>query len=324
VAGPRISVVIPVKNRADCLRDLFRQLDSQTLPSDQFEVLVVDDASGDCSREVIGSWVAAAPSRRRLVEGLGRGPAYARNLGIRKACGKWIAFTDSDTIPDPTWLVAALEAVGRRRVKALEGSVEPWPPEAVAPNTHQIDTGSGGRYMTANMIYHRHVLERVGGFDEQFTAPFLEDSDLAFRVMDAGFEIAYAPEVRVRHRVERRSFVDVHRSAMKLRWIALLARKHPERYRTQLRPVVRPLSHVDVDVLLGLLAAAATLRAPGLPRVVLGIVAANGIRRGLSSSRVLAGPIEEMPRQAALALSLPVSKMFWWLEGCSRFRNLVW
>jgi glycosyltransferase involved in cell wall biosynthesis len=321
---PDISVVVPARDREACILDLLRALDEQTLERDRFEVVVVDDGSTDRTPELVSAWVSADPARRRIVRGEGRGPAAARNAGIREVRSAWIAFTDSDTIPDPTWLEAALEAVARLGVQALEGVVEPWPAEAVGPYTHQIDSADGGRYMTANMIYHRDVLQHVGGFDEHFCAPFLEDSDLAFRVMDAGFAIAYAPEVRVRHRVERQSLADVHRSAKKLRWVALLAAKHPERYRTQLRPIFRPLSHVDVDVLLGLFAAAAAPRARGVARLALALGAVNGIRRGLGSAGAFTAPVGEIPARATLALSLPVSKTIWWLEGCLRARKAVW
>jgi glycosyltransferase involved in cell wall biosynthesis len=324
VAEPLISVVIPAKNADDCLGDLFNHLDNQTLPSDRFQVLVVDDASVDGTRRLIEKWVDDAPNRRRLLSGGGRGPAHARNVGLREAKGEWVAFTDSDTMPLPNWLEEALKAVERSGVHALEGAVEPWPAEAVAPYTHQIDSAEGGRYMTANMIYRRDLLERLRGFDERFEAAFLEDSDLAFRVLDAGFEIPYVPEVRVRHRVERRSLVGVHRSARKLRWLALLAAKHPERYRNQIRPLLRPLSHVDVDVILGLVAGAALPNARGFPRFALGLAAANGLRRGLGSGRVLSAPGEEMPTRAVIALTLPVTKAFWSLEGCVRFRKAVW
>jgi GT2 family glycosyltransferase len=323
-AGPQISVVVPVRNREDCLGDLFRELEGQTLPGEQFEVVIVDDASTDGTRDLAASWVAEAPARRRLIDGRGEGPASARNLGIAQAEAEWIAFTDSDTMPEADWLASGLDAVERHGVRALEGAVVPWPPEAVGTYTHQIDSGAGGRFMTANMIYHRDVLELVGGFDERFRAPFLEDSDLAFRVLDAGYEIPYAPEVRVRHRVERLSLTDALRSAQKLRWTALFAGKHPERYRTQLRPFVRPLSAIDVDVLLGLLAATAAPRTRGLPRLALALVAANGIRRGLVSAQAFSAPVGEMPTRATLGLSLPPTKAFWWLEGCIRFKRTVW
>ena len=109
--------------------------------------------------------------------------------------------------------------------------MEPWPTEAIGPHTHQIVNRGGGLYMTANMIYRRDLLEDLGGFDERFRE-FLEDSDLAFRVMDAGHEIPFAPEVRVRHHVRSPGFGAILRSTRHQRWISLFAAKHPDRYWT--------------------------------------------------------------------------------------------
>jgi glycosyltransferase involved in cell wall biosynthesis len=320
---PDISVVIPAHDAEAYLSELLQALESQTLPAGRFEAIVVDDGSTDRTSEIVTAW-ASRESGRRLITSHGQGPAHARNIGIRAARGEWIAFTDSDTIPDPHWLETGLEAVRRLGAHALEGGVEPWPAEAVGSYTHQIDTDRGGRYMTANMLYRRELLESIGGFDERFEQPFLEDSDLAFRVLEAGYEIPFAPEVRVRHRVLSRSTLDTFRSARKTRWFALFAAKHPNLYRTRLRPIVRPLSSVDIDVLLGLGAAAALPRARGLSRLVLLGVAANGLRRGAGSGNVLGSPADGRAARAALAFGLPAARAFWWLEGCVRFGKAVW
>ena len=118
---------------------------------------------------------------------------------------------------------------------------------------------------------------------------------------------------------------DTLRSTKKTRWIALLARKHPQRYRSLLRPVVRPLSPVEVDYLLGLLAAAVAMRAKGLPRVVLLAAAANGLRRELGSVLEAARAGHEHPvGPLLLGAVVPACKAWWWLEGCIVFRRFVW
>ena len=177
--------------------------------------------------------------------------------------------------------------------------------------------------MTANMIYRRDLLKRLGGFDERFRE-FLEDSDLAFRVMDAGYEIPFAPEVRVRHHVRSLGVRDSLRSTRHQRWLSLFASKHPDRYWTHLRPAVRPLSSVDVDVILGLLSTAALVKTKGPGRAVLLAVAANGLKRGFGSREVFRAQRGEIASRAALAVGLPIGRTLWWLEGCIRFRKLVW
>ncbi|MBA2475903.1 MAG: glycosyltransferase [Actinobacteria bacterium] len=319
--GPRVSVIVPMRDSESLLPGLLASLDEQTLAPELFEVVLVDDGSRDGTRALAAAWAAADSARRRLVAGEGRGPAAARNLGVAAAHGRWIAFTDSDTRPDSRWLESALVALDSTGARALEGAIGPWPEGAV--DGHRVLNPTGGRYMTANMVYERELLQRLGGFDEHFEAPFLEDSDLAFRALAAGFEIPFAPQVVVRHPVVEISPRDFLGSARKLRWLALLAAKHPDRYRNEIRPLIRPVSSIDIDVALAGLAALGLPRASGLARLACLAVAANGTRRALVSGRVLDGA-GGAPARAAVSLALPFVKTFWILEGSIRFRKLVW
>ena len=107
---PRVSVVVPVRDRRDLLRDLLAALDVQTLRD--FELIVVDDGSVDGSAELAESTtVAGQPVRVLRQEGLGA--VAARQRGAAGSRGEVLAFTDSDCAPDPVWLaegVAALDA----------------------------------------------------------------------------------------------------------------------------------------------------------------------------------------------------------------------
>ncbi|HEX2112347.1 MAG TPA: glycosyltransferase [Gaiellaceae bacterium] len=320
--SPHISVIVPARNAANSVGDLLAALATQTLPRDQFEVLVVDDGSVDETAALVEAWVERDRSRRRLLRGAGRGPAHARNLALAHARGEWVAFTDADTLPRRDWLEAGLATLERTGAQALEGAVDPWPDLEPLPHHHYVSNRLGGRYLTANMVYRRELLERVGGFDEEFPDAFLEDSDLAFRVLDLGVEIPFAPGMRVRHPVRDVALRDALRAVERVRSLPLLAEKHPRRYH-ELRPVVRPVSSVDVDLLLALPAAGAAARARGLGRLVLLGVAAKGVRSALLAGRVLAGPREEMLVRAALSLALPPLRAWWWLLACARSRRVV-
>jgi GT2 family glycosyltransferase len=318
-----ISVVVAVRDQGRLVTGLLSALDAQTLPPERFEVIVVDDASRDETQTIVRRWVAAAPERRVLATGAGRGPGAARNLGIRSARAPWIAFTDGDTLPEPDWLEAALAAAAREQADAIEGAVVPGQVEARGPFGHHVVSNDGGRFMTANMIYSRGLLERLSGFDERFQGAFLEDSDLAFRALEAGVRIPFAPEVRVRHPVYHVGARDVLRSARKTRWFPLFASKHEGRYRSDLRPVVRPLTSVDLDVLVGLLALSAVPRARAFARAALLVAGANGVRRGLGSGRLSAAGAD-LPACIAVSLALPVARAFWLAEGSIRFKKLTW
>lgn len=321
---PLVSVVIPFRDGAAYLPGLFAALDAQTLPPESFEVLLVDDGSTDEGPELAGDWVAAAPERRRIVGGPGTGPASARNAGIRAARGIWVASTDCDIEPHPGWLAAALETLEHTGAEAVEGPIDVRAGHAEGIYAVEQENSTGGRYMTGNMVYRRELLERLGGFDERFEAQFLEDSDLAFRILDEGHEIPFAASARVTHPVVGRSAVEVLRATSRTQWLALFAAKHPERYRRELRPLVRPLTAIDVDVLVALAAAAAIPRSRGLARAALTLAAANGLKRGLVTAQVHTAPDpEQAARRAGLALAVPPLRAFWWLVGCIRFRKVT-
>lgn len=296
-----VTVVSPVRNGADVVDGLLAALRDQSLAFDRFEVIVVDDASTDGTADILADWADEDPSRRRVLRTHGRGPAAARNAGIAAARGEWIAFTDADTLPDARWLEQLLEAAPG--ADAVEGRTIPWPREDVRADSHYVVNEHGGLYVTANMAYRRDLLEAVGGFDESFRDAFLEDSDLAFRALDRGAHIVFAPDALVRHRVIEKSPLATLRSARKLRWLPLLASKHPERYRAEIAPLIKPVTRPDAHVIAGV-AGLALLSRRGTPRVA-------GVLLALNAARV----VSHDERSPALAVALPLAKLGAWLDG---------
>ncbi|MEA2273424.1 MAG: hypothetical protein QOI98_2132 [Solirubrobacteraceae bacterium] len=315
---PSFSVVVPVFNSRQYLEGLVAALARLTEPSGGFEVIFVDNRSDDGGVEYLASACEADP-RMRVLPGPGIGPAAARNVGVAAATGVYIAFTDPDTLPEPDWLVAAAAALEQHGARALEGAVLP---EGAAPRPmmRPVRNEDGGRYMTANMIYARALLEEVGGFDERFRPPpFLEDSDIAFRVMDAGAEIPFEPSVRVRHRDVPATPRSELASQARLQWMALVASKHPERYLRQLRPKVQTFRPGDVALLVAVPAAAAARRLGTGARVLsLGWLAV-AVRRVVRASGAAEAPGEERASWIAAALAGPAVRAFHLVSGWLRF-----
>ncbi len=260
---PLLSVVVPVRNGAPYLRDLFAALDAQTLAPERYEVVVVDNNSDDATPALLRAWESQARNRR-VLQAAGTGPAHARNVGAAAARGEWIAFTDADTEPEPEWLETLARVAQANGAVALEGAVVAWPAEAVG-------------------------------------------SDLAFRALDAGVEIPFVADARVRHRVIAMSSRATLRSARRVRWLPLFARKHPHRYREQLRPHVRALSPVDARVVAGVTAAALLPATRGVVRLALAAVALDGVRVGVGRGRSTGSVL--------LSFALPLGQAFWWVEG---------
>jgi GT2 family glycosyltransferase len=193
-----VSVIIPVRNRPRDLQCCLAALTTQTFPRSRFEAIVCDDGSEEELRPVVEQ-AKATGLNVRYVRQAQRGPAAARNLGIRHACGQAIAMTDSDTLPDRAWLAKLCEALeANPDAVAVEGKVYAGNASELEPLGEGPTNLAGGVYLTCNCAYRRDVLFQIGGFDETFPYPAYEDTDLAARALELG-RIVWQPEAVVLH-----------------------------------------------------------------------------------------------------------------------------
>jgi glycosyltransferase involved in cell wall biosynthesis len=142
--------------------------------------------------------------RVRVVRSGGRGPAAARNAGWRAGRAPWVAFVDDDVDPPIGWLRALERDLARADpdVAAVQGRVEvPLPVGRRHTDWERNVAGlEGATWITADMAVRRVALEAVGGFDERFPRAYREDTDLALRLLDAGWRLDLG-ERRMRHPV---------------------------------------------------------------------------------------------------------------------------
>jgi len=198
VTDPLISVVVPTRNRAADLARCLEALAAQDIPQDSFEVLVCDDGSTEPIESVVAERARLGLQVRRLSQPP-KGPAAARNLGIRNARAEIVAMTDSDTVPDRGWLRGLSEALARHpEAVAVEGQVYANNEGEFDPLGEGPSNRSGGVYLTCNCAYRRSVLIAAGGLDETFPYPAYEDAELAARAQQFG-QIVWSPEAVVVH-----------------------------------------------------------------------------------------------------------------------------
>ena len=192
---PIVSVVIPTYNRANVVGRAIRSVQAQTF--EDWKLIVVDDASTDNTEEVVSSF---ADSRVRYYRHqANRGGSVARNTGIQRARGEYIAFLDSDD----EWLPNKLE----KQVQVFENS---------KPTTGLVFTGMVHLFcdsqrvsippkhrgdLTRNLlirnvvgssstsIVRKNVFDQVGGFDERL--PARQDIDMWLRISKQ-YSIDYA------------------------------------------------------------------------------------------------------------------------------------
>ncbi|MFJ4655253.1 mycofactocin biosynthesis glycosyltransferase MftF [Nocardia sp. NPDC088792] len=198
-----VTIVIPVKDRADMLRQCLDSLGGD------HPTVVVDDGSTD--RKALADTVAehSATLLRRSRCG---GPAAARNTGLTAVETELVAFLDSDCIATADWLgellphfADPLVAAVAPRIVALEGPTSAARYGEVAGSLDmgtaegRVAPGTRIAYLpSAALVVRRDALRDIGVFDEELR--YGEDVDLIWRLHEAGLRIRYEPAARVYHR----------------------------------------------------------------------------------------------------------------------------
>jgi glycosyltransferase involved in cell wall biosynthesis len=204
-ALPFVSIVVATRNRSRFLPYLFEALEKQDYPADKVEVIMVDDGSVDDTQHVIESWMDRLPFPLIALRQENRGAAAARNIGVARARGDVIAFTDSDCVPNRQWLRSGARGLGLGATIVC-GPIDP----RRLDGTHWLFnaqmnpvTSDTGFYPTANLFVKRTAFEAEGGFREDVAGwgglTVGEDTDLAWRIKKQGRLALFLPDVSIIH-----------------------------------------------------------------------------------------------------------------------------
>ena len=162
------------------------------------------------------------------------GPAAARNKGWQLAVANLIAFTDDDTLPQRDWLKNFNAAYKGENTIAFTGKVivpRPQLPTDYEKNIAHLETAD---FVTANCMCTKAALESVAGFDEAFKMAWREDSDLHFKLLQAGIPIQFAEGAAIVHPVRAARWGVSIKEQKKSMYNALLYKKFPLLYRQQI------------------------------------------------------------------------------------------
>ena len=220
---PRITVAICTHNRAGYLAKALDSMRAQTAPPDDFEVVVVDNASTDTTASMVENVRAKIPTLRYVFEGK-LGLSHARNRALHEARAEYIAFLDDDAIASPEWVDALLGAfetmqprpacVGGRIDPIWEGPRPAWLAESLMGYLTVIDWSDTPlvldprrQYIAgANMAFITSVLRELGGFHPalgRVGEKLLSGEELYVqnRLSRAGHRLYYDPRAAVGHHV---------------------------------------------------------------------------------------------------------------------------
>jgi GT2 family glycosyltransferase len=168
------------------------------------EILVVADGAVDDCRSL------ALASAARVIDVAGpSGPAVARNRAAAEATGDVLLFLDSDVVPSPDALIGMCRVLeSEPDLAGIFGAYDLEPPESrfmsqyrnlSHARIHETGGRDAGTFWAGLGAMRADVFRQMGGFDERFRRPSVEDIDLGYRVRRAGHRLRLDPTFRGRH-----------------------------------------------------------------------------------------------------------------------------
>lgn len=200
LSAPDFSVIIPVYRDWGRLPKCLDALSRQSLGRDRFEIIVADNEPGH------GHPTPPLPANARIIVVSEPGSYNARNAAVAASRGEHLAFTDSDCVPDPDWLLNGLAALKRQPHHRHVGPIPIFREEAGRYYAYlyeyhtafrQRETAARGVGTTANLIVSRAAFDKVGPFDTNL----LSGGDFVWseRAERAGVPLTFHDDLVVRH-----------------------------------------------------------------------------------------------------------------------------
>ncbi|MEM7014590.1 MAG: glycosyltransferase, partial [Verrucomicrobiota bacterium] len=174
----------------------------------------------------------------RLVEGEGRGPAAARNLGATHAAGEILLFTDSDCEPKPDWIEKLTAPLENDEISGTRGLYDCKQPEWTA-RFAQLEYEEKYRLLakdeyvdfvdTSAAAYRKAIFDDFGGFSDAFGQAAAEDTDFSFRLARAGHKLVFCQDAFVYHQHPAQLKIYLRRKYKNAVWRSVLYDRHPDK-----------------------------------------------------------------------------------------------
>jgi glucosyl-dolichyl phosphate glucuronosyltransferase len=219
-----VSILVCTYNRADILSNTIAYLLNQQFDWGEYEIIVIDNASTDNTKEVVNQFSAREKKIKYTFEPR-LGVAIARNTGARDSKSPYIAYFDDDLIAEPDCLnqlitpfmniTPAPKAIMGKVNLLWEGPRPNWFPERYETLLSRFDRGENARFMnseeylvTMNVAFERETFLLMGGIREDLSRKgrmFIcgGDNDIFNRYMMSNHKIFYQPQALIWHLVPK-------------------------------------------------------------------------------------------------------------------------
>lgn len=219
-----LSVIVATFNRAEYLKKNLQGLDNQSLAHTLYEIIVVDNASTDNTREVV-EYYRSGMENLRYVHEAKPGLNEARNTGFQQAKGVYIAYLDDDAVPHHNWAESIIEAfssvnpqpgvVGGPTLPVWEVERPHWLTSKFEKALSMVYYGNEKKFLKgreflvgANMVFLKTALIQIGGFTsglDRIQNKLLSGGDTAAieKIKRLGYTVYYDPDIAVDHYVSQ-------------------------------------------------------------------------------------------------------------------------
>ncbi len=208
---PFVSVMVPAHNESAVIRRTVQALLRFDYPKDRYEIIVINDNSSDNTAEALAAIQAENPDRMLMVVSTdnvvgGTGKSNALNIGYSVARGSVFAIYDADNTPEPQALRILVEhlmaddslgaVIGKFRTRNRNASLLTRFVN-IETLAHQCMNQAGRWFFFGlctipgtNFVIHRHIIEKIGGWDPKALS---EDTEISFRIYRMGYKIRQIP-----------------------------------------------------------------------------------------------------------------------------------
>jgi GT2 family glycosyltransferase len=211
----RVTVVIPTFNKVELTAACLSSLVDNT-PDDLYEVVIVDNASSDGTRDLLGS---LGGDIRLILNATNEGFGPACNKGAALAHGEFICFLNNDTVVQPGWLESLVAALDQDARLAAVQPLLLYPDGRVNSAGDLVFRNQAWNYgkgenaddpkfamrrapdyvSGACLVVRKAIFQDLGGFDDAYAPAYYEDTDLSFAFRANGWKLLYEPLARVVH-----------------------------------------------------------------------------------------------------------------------------